>query len=62
MEPLERLEIKDFLPHQPYWGQGLGSSDSLCIPEPGHYLAPPKFKSYIGPWNSWNPGKIIEIS
>ena len=21
---------------RPWWGQGLGSSDNLCIPEPGH--------------------------
>ena len=38
---LERLEIKNFLRHQRWWGQGLGSLDNLCIPEPVHYLAPP---------------------
>ena len=30
-------------------GQGLGSSDNLCILEPVRYLAPPKFKSCISP-------------
>ena len=35
---LEHLEIKDFLCHQPWWGQGLDSLDNLCIPEPGHYI------------------------
>ena len=42
------MEIKNFPRHQPCWGQGLSSSDELCIPEPGHYLAMPfKFKSCI---------------
>ena len=49
---LEHLEIKDFLHHQPWSGQWLGSLVNLCIPESGHYLAPPKFKSCVGLWKS----------
>ena len=45
---LECLEIKDFLCHQPWWCQGLGSLD-LCIPEPDHYLTLFKFKFSIRP-------------
>ena len=30
---LEHLKIKDFLRHQQWWGQGLDSSDNLCILE-----------------------------
>ena len=37
-------------------GKGLGSSDNLCIPKPGHYLAPPRIKSCISPW--FNAHKI----
>ena len=31
-------------------GQGLDSSDNLCIPEPGQYLALSRFKSCISNW------------
>ena len=34
----------------------MGCPYNLCIPEPGHYLAPPKFKSWIGQSKS----KLIE--
>ena len=37
-------------------GSGIDSSDNLCIPEPDHHLAPPKFKSCIGHCKS----KLIE--
>ena len=32
---------------------GLGNLDDLCIPEPDHYLVPPKFKPCISSclWN-----------
>ena len=29
--------------HQIWWGQGLGTLENLCIPEPDHYLATSKF-------------------
>ena len=48
MGVLEYLEIKVFLRHRPWWGQGLGDSDNLWITEPGHELAPPKLKFCIG--------------
>ena len=36
-----------FSSRQPWQGQKLSILDILCIPEPGHYLALPKFKFCI---------------
>ena len=47
---LEGLENKNVLCHQPWWGHRLGSSNYPCIPEPGQYLVPHKFKFYISFW------------
>ena len=56
MEHFRVPRIKDFLCHQPWQGQGLGSLDNLCIPEPGHNLMLLKLKSCIGLWKS----KLLE--
>ena len=50
MEPFREPRNQRLFPHQPWWGQGLDSSDNLCIPELGHYLTQYKFKSCIGLW------------
>ena len=39
-------------------GSRIGILDNLCIPEPGHYLTPSKFKFFISTW-MYFPGKSL---
>ena len=50
MERFRESKNQNLLRQQPWLGQGFGGSVNLCIPEPGHYLAPPKIKSSISLW------------
>ena len=38
MDHFRASRNQDFLRHRPWWSQGLGSADNLCIPKPGHCL------------------------
>ena len=51
------LEIKYFLRHQPWWGQGLDTLDNLCIPLVTLNL--PNSNAVLA---TESIGKIIEIS